>query len=250
MANRLFRIDVGIWGGELTIGQVNEDFVKHFIDKDENELIDYMSDWSCGDVDKDIPVPVTELCYTEVEREYYDINDIEWLNGSVAETTWSFVELPAGVEPGTRESMDKEHEGEQFEPHHLYDREAYFDATDEAKEKYPDNRIVPVLMYYATEKGSMGCWFVETDGEDFDPKKVAYSTVCTNIEEMLDSVWYDKKELWEQDEWKSTNGKGLYASVGWMNLDWHDTKESRAIGGYWEYYDEQESQWTIKRSII
>ncbi len=39
MANRLFRIDIGIWGGELTIGQVNEDFVKHFIDKDEQELI-------------------------------------------------------------------------------------------------------------------------------------------------------------------------------------------------------------------
>ena len=44
MANRLFRIDIGIYGGELTIGKVNEDFVKHFIDKDEEELIDYMSD--------------------------------------------------------------------------------------------------------------------------------------------------------------------------------------------------------------
>jgi hypothetical protein len=84
----------------------------------------------------------------------------------------------------------------------------------------------------------MGCWFVETDGEDFDPNKVAYSTVCTNIQEVLDTVWYDKKELWEQDEWKSTNGKGLYASVGWMNLNWHDTKESRDIDDYWEHFDE------------
>ena len=40
MAKRLFRIDIGIYGGELTIGQVSEGFVKHFIDKDENELID------------------------------------------------------------------------------------------------------------------------------------------------------------------------------------------------------------------
>ena len=232
MANRLFRIDIGIWGGELTIGQVNEDFVKHFIDKDENELIDYMSDWSCGDADEDIPGPVVEEC------EYYDINDIEWLSGSVGETEWSFVELPADVELGSRESMDKEHEGEEFEPHHLYDREAYFDDNDDAKEKYPEDKVVPVLMYYATEKGSMGCWFVETEGEDFDPNKVAYSTVCTNIQEVLDTVWYDKEELWEQDEWKSTNGKGLYASVGWMNLNWHDTKESRDIDEYWEHFDE------------
>jgi hypothetical protein len=232
MAKRLFRIDIGIYGGELTIGQVSEGFVKHFIDKDENELIDYMSDWSCGDADEDIPGPVVDEC------EYYDINDIEWLSGSVGETEWSFVELPIDVEPGTRASMDKEHEGEEFEPHHLYDREAYFDDNDEAKEKYPDDKVVPVLMYYATEKGSMGCWFVETDGEDFDPNKVAYSTVCTNIQEVLDTVWYDKEELWEQDEWKSTNGKGLYASVGWMNLNWHDTKESRDIDDYWEYFDE------------
>ena len=235
MAKRLFRIDIGIYGGELTIGQVNEDFVKHFVDKPEDELIEFMSDWSCGDADKDIPVPVTE-----VECEYYDINDIEWLSGSVGETEWSFVELPADVELGSRESMDKEHEGEEFEPHHLYDREAYFDDNDEAKEKYPDDKVVPVLMYYATEKGSMGCWFVETEGEDFDPNKVAYSTVCTNIQEVLDTVWYDKEELWEQDEWKSTNGKGLYASVGWMNLNWHDTKESRDIDEYWEHFDEQE----------
>ncbi len=233
MAKRLFRIDVGIYGGELTIGQVNEDFVKHFVDKPEDELIEFMSDWSCGSQDENIPVPVTE-----VECEYYDINDIEWLSGSVGETEWSFVELPADVELGSRESMDKEHEGEEFEPHHLYDREAYFDDNDEAKEKYPEDKVVPVLMYYATEKGSMGCWFVETEGEDFDPNKVAYSTVCTNIQEVLDTVWYDKKELWEQDEWKSTNGKGLYASVGWMNLDWHDTKESRDIDEYWEHFDE------------
>ncbi len=232
MANRLFRIDVGIYGGELTIGQVSEGFVKHFIDKDEQDLIDYMFDWSCGDADEDIPGPVVEEC------EYYDINDIEWLSGSVGETEWSFVELPIDVEPGTRESMDNEREGEKFEAHHLYDREAYFDDNDEAKEKYPEDKVVPVLMYYATEKGSMGCWFVETDGEDFDPNKVAYSTVCTNIQEVLDTVWYDKEELWEQDEWKSTNGKGLYASVGWMNLDWHDTKESRDIDEYWEHFDE------------
>jgi len=234
MANRLFRIDIGIWGGELTIGQVNEDFVKHFIDKDENELIDYMSDWSCGDADEDIPGPVTEEC------EYYDINDIEWIDGSCGNTEWSFVELPIDVEPGTRESMDNEREGEKFEAYHLYDREAYFADNDDDKENYP-GKVVPVLMYYATEKGSMGCWFVETEGEDFDPKKVAYSTVCTNIEEMLDSVWYDKEELEEQNEWKSTNGKGLYASVGWMNLDWHDTIESKAkeIDECWEYFDEE-----------
>ena len=234
LANRLFRIDVGIYGGELTIGQVNEDFVKYFIDRDEEDLIEFISDWQCDSQDEDIPVPMKEICETS------DISEIEWLSGSGGNTKWSFVELPANVKPGERVSMENQYEGEKFEPYHLFDREAYFDDNDESKEKYPDDKVVPVLMYYSLEKGSMGCWFVETDGEDFDPKKVAYSTVCTNYEEMLDTVWYDKKELWEQDEWKDTNGKGTQACVGWMNLDWHNTKKSREeeIDMFWDGFDE------------
>ena len=37
---RLFRVDTGINGGELVIGQVNEEFVQEFIDKDESDLIE------------------------------------------------------------------------------------------------------------------------------------------------------------------------------------------------------------------
>ena len=43
MAKRLFRIDTGINGGELVIGTVTEEFVQHFIDKDESDLIDAIS---------------------------------------------------------------------------------------------------------------------------------------------------------------------------------------------------------------
>ena len=205
----------------MTIGQVSEGFVKHFVDKPEYALIDYLYDLSCGDNDPDIPDPVEDY------DEWYDINDIEYLDGAAGKTTWSWVEIPVDAVWGSMESMVNEREGEEFEPYHLYDREAYFDSNDEAKKDYPEDKVVPVLMYYSTEKGSMGCWFVETDGEDFDPNKVAYSTVNTNVEEMLEDVWYDKEELEEQHEYKSTNGKGDYASVGWMNLNWHDTKESR-----------------------
>ena len=42
MAKRLFRVDTSNGGGELVIGTVNEDFVKHFIDKSENDLMTYV----------------------------------------------------------------------------------------------------------------------------------------------------------------------------------------------------------------
>tara|TARA_B110000495_G_scaffold200670_1_gene216383 strand:+ start:28 stop:780 length:753 start_codon:yes stop_codon:yes gene_type:complete len=248
MAKRLFRIDTGINGGELVIGTVDEEFVRHFIDKDESDLIHALHD---AEHDPD------EYCGPEICEDFYtwsETDDIEHLYGVYADSEWSWVELPAGVTEGTRDSMEDEYEGEKFSPLHLHDREAYHDDNDEGIDDYPNCTYKPVLLYHTGEKGGMGCWFIETDGEDFDPNKFCYSTVATNVTEIVDQAWYDKEEVYVDQSWCDTRSKGDYVQVGWMNMDWHDTREQRLADEYmWESYDENiedARQEELKRSIL
>ena len=243
MAKRLFRVDTSIHGGELVIGTVNEEFVQHFIDEDESELMTYVLE--AEDIEpEDLEGP--EIC-----DEFYtwsETDDIEHLYGVYANTEWSWTEV-TGTEG--RDSYDDEYEGEKFEPLHLHDREAYHSDTDEHKEKYD---VVPCLLYHTMEKGGMGNFFIETDGEDFDPNKFCYSTVATNVAEIVDQVWYDKEEIDCDQSWCDTRSKGDYVQVGWFNKDWHDTREQRESDeSNWELYDEQieeAKQAEIKTSIL
>ena len=243
MAKRLFRVDTSIHGGELVIGTVNEEFVQHFIDEDESELMTYVLE--AEDIEpEDLEGP--EIC-----DEFYtwsETDDIEHLYGVYANTEWSWMEV-TGTDG--RDMYDDEYEGEKFEPLHLHDREAYHSDTDEHKEKYD---VVPCLLYHTMEKGGMGNFFIETDGEDFDPNKFCYSTVATNVAEIVDQVWYDKQLIDCDMQWCDTRSKGDYVQVGWFNKDWHDTREQRLADGYmWESYDENiedARQEELKRSIL
>ena len=50
MAKRKFRIEAGRYGGELTIGEVNADFVDYWLEQDdEGELIDHLQKLEWGD---------------------------------------------------------------------------------------------------------------------------------------------------------------------------------------------------------
>ena len=106
----------------------------------------------------------------------------------------------------------------------------------EANKDNPD--YVPVLSYHPSEKGIIGYYFVETDGEDFDPKKLAYSTVETTLTSLIDRVWYDKKELDHNMDYASTTGKSNSAAVGYMNLKWLDQDTPEALKEAWESYDD------------
>lgn len=243
MAKRLFRVDTSNGGGELVIGTVNEDFVEHFIDKSENDLMTYVLE--AEDIEpEDLEGP--EIC-----DEFYtwsETDDIEHLYGVYANTEWSWMEV-TGTEG--RDSYDDEYEGEKFEPLHLHDREAYHEDNDERKEEYD---VVPCLLYHTMEKGGMGNFFIETDGEDFDPNKFCYSTVATNVAEIVDEVWYDKQLIDCDQSWCDTRSKGDYVQVGYFNKDWHDTREQRQSDEYlWELYDENiedARQEELKKSIL
>ena len=227
MAKRLFRIDTSNAGGELVIGTVNEEFVNHFIDADENDLIDALANAEHDPEEYDGP-EIAEDFYTWSETD-----DLEHLYGVYGNTEWSWMEV-TGMK--NRDMYDDEYEGEKFEPLHLHDREAYHSDTDEGKEKYD---VVPCLLYHTVEKGGMGNFFIETDGEDFDPNKFCYSTVATNVAEIVDEVWYDKQLIDCDQSWCDTRSKGDYVQVGYFNKDWHDTREQRQSDEYlWELYDE------------
>jgi len=245
MAKRLFRIDTGINGGELVIGTVNEAFVNHFLGEDEGDLIDALSNAEHDPEEYDGP----EIC--EDFYTWSEVDDLEHLYGVYADTEWSWVELPAGTKEGSRDSMENEYEGEVFEPLHLHDREAYHEDHPDDGEKHD---VVPCLLYHTGEKGGMGCWFVETDGEDFDPSKFCYSTVATNVAEIVDQAWYDKEEIECDQSWCDTRSKGDWMRVGYFNKDWHDTREQRMSDEYcWELYDEiqeENRQEAIKTSIL
>ena len=95
------------------------------------------------------------------------------------------------------------------------------------------------MVYHLVENGHKGCWFVETDGEDFDPNKFCYSTVVTHVAEIVDQTWYDKEEIHCDQTWSDTQELGARVLVGYFNKDWHDTKEKRlAKEEFWEIYDE------------
>jgi len=249
MAKRLFRIDTGINGGELVIGTVTEDFVKYIQelmeDEGEAECMEALENAEHDESYYEGPVICEDFC------SWSEVDDLEHLYGVYAGTEWSWVELPAGTKPGSRDSMENEYEGEVFEPLHLHDREAYHEEDDSAKDEYD---VVPCMLYHTCEKGGMGCWFVETDGEDFDPSKFCYSTVATNVAEIVDQAWYDKEEIECDQSWCDTRSKGDWMRVGYFNKDWHDTREQRMSDEYcWDLYDEiqeENRQEEIKTSIL
>jgi len=220
---RRFRIEAGYRGGEVTIGTVNEDFVDYFMDKEESELIDYVTSfgWDDEDIDNDIPIPYEDF------ESWTETTDIEHINGAYSDDQFTVEEVKADGSDDYPYTNQIDIDG-----WHLYGREAYHDTTK------PDDMTdyKPVLQFHSSEKGGFGCWFVETIGEDFDPNQIAFNTVETMCGEIVEDVWY-KKEVLEQ-EWDNndTNGKGYYASVGYMNMKWHDNDTKYTP----EYLDENE----------
>jgi hypothetical protein len=228
MAKRRFRIEAGRYGGELTIGEVDKEFVDYFIDKEESELIEHVNsyEWD-GPEDTDAPKPKEDF------YAWHETDDKEHLNNAYADAGFYVSEVSAdGSDDHAYDENEREIKG-----YHLYDREAYHD-TELKKDVSDNNDYVPVLSFHSAEKGGFACWFVETDGEDFDEKKFAYSTVATTLAEIVEEAWYDKEPLESNYDYSDTVGKGYYASVGYMNTKWHDSEPTEeTLNEYWEGYD-------------
>lgn len=233
---RRFRIEAGRYGGEVAIGVVDEDFVDYWLDKVADEG------------DGDLVSTIVDLEWEETEPSespdpkddfsaWYDCDDVEHVNGPYADGQWIFTEVPAD---GSDDYAYNDTETE-FQPVHMYGREAYHDEN--RIDSDPDD-YVPVMAFHSSEKGSFGCWFVDVEGEDFEPEKVAFSSVETNVAEIVENVWYKKERLEPDYDNCDSTGKGYYASVGYMNVKWHDlydtyTDEYLENEGYWDCFDDE-----------
>lgn len=238
MSKRIFRIEFGNMGGELVIGKVDEQFVENWIGKSSDELVEYLHNWDFRDTsqpnDEFTPLPKQNF------NAWNELDDIEHANNCYSDAGIFVNE----VKEDDLYSRDNE---QKIDAYHLYDREAYFDeiSKSDLEENLKDNikgldSYVPVITFMSTEKGELGCYFVETDGEDFDPKKLAYSTLETNLSSLIDKVWYNKKELYINFDNSGSTGKGDYARVGYMNIKWHDKNKSEEdLKEFWDSYDNQ-----------
>ena len=238
MSKRIFRIEFGNMGGELVIGKVDEQFVENWIGKSSDELVEYLHNWDFRDTsqpnDEFTPLPKENF------NAWNELDDIEHANNCYSDAGIFVNE----VKEDDLYSRDNE---QKIDAYHLYDREAYFDeiSKSDLEENLKDNikeldSYVPVISFVSTEKGELGCYFVETDGEDFDPKKLAYSTLETNLTSLIDKVWYNKKELYINFDNSGSTGKGSYAKVGYMNTKWHDKDKSEEdLKEAWDSFDNQ-----------
>ena len=238
MAKRIFRIEFGSMGGELVIGKVDEQFVENWTGKSSDELVEYLHNWDFRDTsqpsDEFNPLPKENF------NAWNELDDIEHANNCYSDAGIFVNE----VKEDDLYSRDNE---QKINGYHLYDREAYFDeiSKSELEENLKENiqeldSYVPVIIFMSSEKGELGCYFVETDGEDFDPKKLAYSTLETNLTSLIDKVWYNKKELDINFDNSGSTGKGSYARVGYMNTKWHDKDKSEEdLKEAWDSFDNQ-----------
>ena len=259
MAKRRFRVDAGGRGGELCIGEVNKDFVDFMIDNGEyDDVSGYISGY--GNNFDDWPKGIPFVSDPKEIFEWEECDDIEHLNNiyiNASVNGFSIIEVPAdGSDDGAYED-DATPCIQGFE---LYLRDAIPDQevssliTQEGLDNY-----IPVLVFHNSEKGVFASWFVETGGEDFDPKKLAFSTVVFgtgkfNFSPILENVWYDKIKLRAEHDFITDLGsQGYYAQVGYMNPKKLDnplkdpTDEFLTVEGFWGHFESRNA--TLKVDV-
>ena len=111
---RRFRIDSGRYGAELTIGEVDKDFVDYFIGKRESDLIDTVLsyDWPDDDQMGDKNAPKIKDFYT-----WSECDEIEHLNCMFSDSGFTVSEVPAD---GSDDEIFDENEY-QFDGIHICD---------------------------------------------------------------------------------------------------------------------------------
>ena len=122
----------------------------------------------------------------------------------------------------------------------VYSREIYTSQINKDNEN-PDHDV-SLLISLKGERGfdEANSWLVETDGEDFNPKKLAYGVLETNVGEFLDSVFYDKKELVADDVGGTQGTLHFDSHVGVIESSWiKDHSKANTLKKLeWDIYDE------------
>ena len=217
MSKKVYNIRGYRYGGEITIGQVTEEFYNYWAGSDEEEFTNYILDAWEDNEDEDIP-EMTE----NGDHYWHDIDDILHFYGSHASSTVTLIDTETGEE-------------EEVEHQFLWGREGgFFDEEepdwDNLHQDINQEDYVPVVACMSEEKGGLATWVLELEeGEEFDEKKLSAGILETNFGEFIEKLYYNGKEL-EDDGGGSTNGKGFTVKLGWFNTKWVDSLDQYAEG--------------------
>ena len=224
---RKFRIEAGRIGGELVIGTVSVDFVKYWHER-EHELVEHLESIYQGK-EGDANSPPMRDGKNFPWNECDDIEHI--LRSTVSETE----DLFKVTEITTAIKEKQVYSGSALQ---VYGREIYTSQINKDNEN-PDHDV-SLLTVLKEEEGDFGSWLVETDGEDFNPKKLAYGVLETIVYgDFIDSVYYDKKEL-VIDGGGDTQANLVTARVGVIESSWikNHSKANTLKNLDWDEYDE------------
>jgi hypothetical protein len=188
-----YRIDGGRYGGEVVVGRISQEFVVENQDLAEDDLWD-------------------AICELEEQSGNYwsEFDDIEHHFGAYSDGGFIVTDITNEEDPYVWNESEQKYEGAL----HLYDREAY---TTQAQDRVK----IPVVTIHSAEKGSFGSWFLETE-EEFQIEKLAFSTLATDVCELVENVFYDRVYLETDFDYADTNGKGMSCHLGEMVEEWHD----------------------------
>lgn len=276
---RYFMLEFGGYGGEFMFTHAPEDFVEYWLDKDrETSLTDHLFAMHEGamsfsddmldeeeddEVTLDVPEGFDENS-PEVKPgnkyiEYWDLDDIEhdtvlsaeYSSYTVTEVTLNpkAVYVDGGVDWDDKECKKRNFdwsqkqytetgEGKDYSCENVYHVYGVENFVHDTKKGLVDP--VPVLQMYDGQKGTFGRIVVETNGEDFDPKKLVFAVNENTMTTHIEGYYYDKKQLSVNMDYLNTWGKGFHASVGYIpagDLDWN-REELLEIG--WKDLEESE----------
>jgi len=242
---RRFRIDSGRYGGEVVLGEVNPNFVRHYSRQEEEEIIEAVlntDDWAeeeyCDPYDALVDPNTPPTPHLKPDGDYYmwENDEYEHINNAYADSGFIVYEVPANGD----DDWDDEKEIYEGNGQFVYSREGGYLSPDEPTEDQNPEDYVSTLLFHSAEKGSYASWFVDTDGEDFDQYKLGFGQCETDVGEFIDRVYYNKIELQDNYDQCESTGKGYYAVVGWLNKKWHDSyaKYNKLEEDDWLEYDE------------
>ena len=212
-------------GAELKIGTVSVEFVKYWQERD--GLIEHLESIADGEEGDANSPPMRD----GKNFPWNECDDIEGILSPYEPTVNGFK-----VEEITAKG-DVIIEKQLTDVVSVYSRERYVNPINMDDEN--SDRDVSVLIFLSGERGCDN-WLVETDGEDFNPKKLAYGVLETYFGEFVDAVFYDKKELELEIESGTEGTMNREASVGVIGSSWiKDQSKAKTLKNLeWDYYDE------------
>ncbi len=217
MSKKVYHFRGHRYGGEITIGQVTEEFYNYWAQLDEDDFSEYILQGWDDNEDENIPQMTKDG-----DEYWHDLDDILHFSGSFATSNLTLTDTD------TDEEKEVEH---QF----LWSREGgFFDEEEPDWDNLYDgltkDDYVPVVACMSEEKGWLTNWVLELDeGEEFDEKKLSAGILETNFGEFVEKLYYDGEEL-EDDGVESSTGKGFTVKLGWFNTKWVDNLEQYAPG--------------------